>query len=84
MHFLHIELAVLVLLKTDTEAVEFLDDAVAFLRVTVDGCLITDAIVRDRDLLGVLFGGRIAGNDRVIEPVHAHRDRAGALDVGLV
>ena len=82
-HLLDREVAVLVLQEADAEAVELLDDRVAALGIFIDRLLIDDAVVGDGDFLGVLLRRRIAGNDRVVQPVHAHRDRAGALDVGL-
>ena len=83
MHLLDGEVAVLVLQEADAEAVEFLDDRVAALGVFVDRLLIDDAVIGDGDFLGVLLRRRVAGNHRVVEPVHAHGNRARAFDVGL-
>jgi hypothetical protein len=83
-HLLDREVAVLVLEKADAVAIKLLDDRVAALGVFVDRLLIDDAVVGDGDFLGVLLGRRVAGNDRVVETIHAHRDCAGALDVCLL
>ena len=82
-HLLDRVIAVLVLQETDAEAVEFLDDLVAILRVFIDRLLVDDAVVGDGDFLGVLLRRRVAGNDGVVQPVHPHRDRARPLDVRL-
>ena len=84
MHLLDGVIAVLVLQEADAEAVELLDDLVAVLGVFIDRLLIDDAVIGDGDFLGVLLRRRVAGNDGVVQPVHAHRDRARALDVGLL
>src|ERR1700761_8820355 len=55
MHLLHGIVAVLVLQEADAEAVELLDDLVAVLRVFIDRLLVDDAVIGDRDLLGVLL-----------------------------
>ena len=60
MHFLDREVAVLVLQEANAEAVELLDDRVAVLRVFIDRLLIDDAVVRDRDFLGVLLRRRVS------------------------
>jgi hypothetical protein len=82
-HLLDVVVAVLILLEADAEAVELLDHRVAVLRVFVDCRLVDNAVVRDGDFLGVLLGRRVARDHRVVEPVHPHRDGAGALHVGL-
>ena len=84
MHLLDRVVAVLVLQEADAETVELLDDLVAVLRVFIDRLLIDDAVIGDGDFLGVLLRRRVAGNDGVVQPVHAHRDGAGAFDVGLL
>ena len=83
MHFLDRVIAILVLQKADAEAVEFLDDLVAILRVFIDCLLVDNAVVRDGYFLGVLLRRRVTGNDGVVQPVHPHRDRARPLDVRL-
>ena len=83
MDLLDVEIAVLVFLELDPETVELLDDVKAARRVFVDRRLIADAVIGDGDFLGVLLGRGVAGNDGIVQPVHAHRDRARTLDVGL-
>ncbi|MCY1178044.1 hypothetical protein D9M73_183790 [compost metagenome] len=81
---LHRVVAGLVLLELHAPAVQLLDRFETLGGVGVDGGLVDDAVVGDGDFLGVLLRCRVAGNDRVVQAVHAHADRAAALDVGLV
>ena len=83
MHFLDRIVARAVFLELHAPAVEFFDGLETVLGVGVDGCLIDDAVVGDGDFSRVLLGCRVAGDDGVIQTVHAHRDRAAAFDVGL-
>jgi hypothetical protein len=83
MHLLDGEVAVLVLEETDAELVELLDDSIAALGIFQHRLLVDDSVVGNGDFLGVLLRRRMAGNDRVVEPVHAHRDGAGPLYIGL-
>ncbi|MNS99030.1 hypothetical protein D3C72_1334160 [compost metagenome] len=80
----HRVVAGLVLLEAHTPAVELLDGGEAVARIGVDGGLVDDAVVGHGDFAGVLLGRGVAGDHGVVQPVHAHRDRAAALDVGLV
>jgi hypothetical protein len=83
MHLLDGEVAVLVLEETDAELVELLDDSIAALGIFQHRLLVDDSVVGNGDFLGVLLRRRMAGNDRVVEPVHAHRDGTGPLHIGL-
>ena len=84
MHLLDGVVAGLVLLELHAPAVELLDGGKAVLRIGVHAGLIDDAVIGQRDLARVLLGRGVAGNDRVVQPIHAHRDGATALDVCLV
>ena len=79
----HRVVARLVLFELDAPAVQLLDHGVAVLRVRHHGGLVDDAVVGDGDLLDVLLRRREARHDRVVQAIHAHRDGAAALDVGL-
>ncbi|MCY1372991.1 hypothetical protein D9M69_602380 [compost metagenome] len=81
---LHRVVAGLVLLELHAPAVQLLDRLEAVGGVGVDGGLVDDAVVGHGDFLGVLLGRGMAGNDGVVQAVHAHADGAAALDVGLV
>ena len=80
----HVVLAGAVLLELHPELIEVLDHRKRPLRVGHHRLLVDDAVVGDRDLLHVLLGSGVARHDGVVEPVHAHADRAGALHVGLL
>ena len=82
--FFDVVVAVLVFLEPDSEAIKLLNHTKAVCRVFVDRGLVDDAIVGDGDFLGVLLRRRITWNDGVVEAIHAHGDRAGPLDVGLL
>ena len=83
-HLAHVVLARAVLLELHPDAVEVLDHRVGAAGVGHHGALVDDAVIGDGDLLHVLLGRGVARHDRVVEPVHAHADGAGALDVGLL
>jgi hypothetical protein len=74
----------LILLELHAPAVELLDGGEAVLRIRIHGRLIDDAVIGERDLARVLLRRGMTGDDRVVQPVHAHRDGAAALHVGLV
>jgi hypothetical protein len=82
-HLAHGVVAGFVLFELDAPAVELLDHLVAVAGIGVHAFLVDDAVVRDRDLLRVLFRRRMAGNDRVVQSVHAHGNGAAAFDVRL-
>ncbi|MNN66425.1 hypothetical protein D3C81_1820010 [compost metagenome] len=81
---LHRVVAGLVLLELHAPAVQLLDRLEAVGGIGIHRRLVDDAVVGDGDFLGVLLGRRVAGNDGVVEAIHAHADGAAALDVGLV
>src|SRR4029077_16417204 len=79
-----VEFAGAVLLKLNAELIEEANHGVAALGVGHDRLLVDDAVVGDGDLLHVLLRRGVAGNDRVVQPVHSHGDSAAALDVRLL
>ena len=79
-----VEFAGTVLFELDPELIEKTDHRVAALGISHDGLLVNDAVVGDCDLLDVLLGRGVAGNDGVVQSVHAHADGAAALDVRLL
>ncbi len=83
MNLLDREVAVFIFQEADAKTVELLDDRVATLGVFVDRLLVDDAVIGDGDFLGVLLRRGVAGNHRVVEPVHSHRNGAGPLHIGL-
>lgn len=84
MDLLHRVVAGAVLLELHAPAIELLDRREAVRRVRVHGFLVDDPVVGDRDLARVLLGRRMTGDHRVVQAVHAHRDRAAAFHVGLL
>jgi len=60
-HLLDVEISFLVLEEPDAELIEFLNDFEAAFGVFVDRRLITDAVIRDGDFLGVLLRRRVTG-----------------------
>ncbi|MNP96654.1 hypothetical protein D3C85_92410 [compost metagenome] len=80
----HRVVAGFVLLEFHAPAVQLFDRFETVGGIGVHRGLVDDAVVGDGDFLGVLLRCRVAGNDRVVQAVHAHADRAAALDVGLV
>ena len=84
MHLFHVIIAVLVLEELDAPLVEFADHVERALRIGEHGFLINDAIIRDGDFANILLGRREARHDRVVQPIHADGDGAGAFDIGLL
>ena len=84
MDFFYRVIAGFVLLELHTPAVQLLDGFKAVGGVGIHRRLIDDAVVGNRDFLGVLLRRGVAGDDCVVQPVHAHADGAAAFDIGLV
>ncbi|MPM79775.1 hypothetical protein SDC9_126816 [bioreactor metagenome] len=83
-HLAHRVIASLVLLELDAPAVELLDHVEAVGGIGHHRLLIHDAVVGNGDFLDVLLGRGVAGNDGIVEAIHAHRDRTAALHMRLV
>ncbi|MNT26666.1 hypothetical protein D3C72_1622590 [compost metagenome] len=83
-HLADSEVAGLVLFELDAPPVQFLDHREAVRGVGVHALLVDDAVVGDSDFLDVLLRRGVTGNHGVVQAIHAHRDRAAALHVGLV
>ena len=83
MHLAHIVIAGTVLLEFHAEPIEILDHREAALRIGHHGRLMNDAVIGYGDFLHILLGCRMAGDDSIVEPVHAHADGAAALHIGL-
>ena len=83
-HLLDVEIAVLGLLETDAEPIQLLDDIETTRGVFVNRPLIANAVVGDGDFLGISLGRGVAGNNGVVQAIHAHRDGAGPFYVGLL
>ena len=81
---LHRIVAGLVLFEPDAPAIQLPQGLEAVAGIGVDRRLVDDAVVGHGDFPGVLLGRGVAGDDGVVQPVHAHADGAAALDVGLV
>ena len=84
MHPAHRVLAVFVLLELDAVALEPLHHREPARRGLVDGALVDDSVVGAGDLGDVVLRRRLAGDDRVVHPVHAHRERARVAHVCLL
>lgn len=84
MHLAHGVVAGGILFELHAPAIQFFDGLETMLRVRIDGGLIDDAVVRHGDFLHVLLGRRVAGNDGVVQAVHAHRNGAAAFDVRFI
>ena len=78
------KVAIFVLQEANAKTVELFDDRVAALCIFIDRLLVDDPVIGNGDLLGVLLGRRVARNDRVVEAVHPHGNRARPLDIGLL
>ncbi len=80
-HLLEVVVALVVFLKLDAPALQLLDHLKAQPPGFVDGFLVDNAIVGDGDFAHILLGGRVAGDDGGVDPVHAHGDRTTAANI---
>lgn len=84
MHLADRVLTVLVLLELHAVRLQAPHHREAAGRGLADGGLVDDAVVGAGDLGDVVVGFGAAGDDRVVDAVHAHGERAGVADVGLL
>ncbi len=82
-HLAHRVVAGAVLLELHVQTVEIADHVVAAVRIGHQRLLMHDPVVGDGDLFHILLGRGVAGDHRVVQPVHPHGDGAAALHVGF-
>ena len=80
----HRVLAVLVLLELHAVALQPLHHREAARGGLIDGALVDDPVVGTGDLGDVVLRFGLAGDHRVVDAVHPHRQRAGVPHVGLL
>ena len=83
-HAADVVLAVLVLLELHAVLLEPLHHGEAAGRGLAHGRLVDDAVVGAGDLGDVVLRRRLAGDDGVVDAVHAHREGAGVAHVRLL
>ena len=84
MHAAHRVLTVLVLLELDAVALQPLHHGEATGGGLIDGALVDDSVVGTGDLGDVVLGRGLAGDDGVVDAIHAHGQRAGVSHVRLL
>ena len=84
MHASHGVLAVFVLLELDAVAFQPLHHGEPAGGGLIDGALVDDSVVGAGDLGDVVLGCGLAGDDGVVDAVHAHGQRTGVPHMGLL
>lgn len=80
----HSVLAVFILLELDAVPFQSLHHGETTGGGLINGALVDDSVVGAGDLGDVVLGCGLAGDDGVVDAVHAHGQRTGVPDVGLL